>query len=239
MKKSTLLKLGGATMGVAIGATTLLSVTQPLAVGATTWGADAALADTDLTIEDMITYSLQDEYLALATYEAVVDAYGEVHPFTRLIVAETMHADALVTLASTYGIAPVEDTADTLVVLPESLDLAYETLLAAEADNIAMYEAFLAVDDLPDDVELVFTRLRDASLRHQAAGERIIAAIADGTYTGEFGSQNAQARKGFGYRIQERINALKQHATVTGQSIGDVVRNMFRNGGNGGRGARS
>lgn len=239
MKKSTLLKLGGATMAAAIGATTLLSVTQPLAVSANTWGADAALSDSELTLDDMITYALQDEYLALATYEAVVEAYGEVHPFTRLIVAETMHADALVTLAETYDITPVEDTADALVVLPESLDLAYETLLAAEANNIAMYEVFLATEDLPDDVALVFTRLRDASLRHQAAGERILAAIEDGTYTGEFGSQNAQARKGFGYRIQERINAFKQQAAASGQSLGEYARNMFRNGGNGSRGARS
>lgn len=239
MKKSTLLKLGGATMAAALGATALLTVVQPLEVGATTWGAEAAIADTDLTLEDMITYALQDEYLALETYEAVVDAYGEVHPFTRLIVAETMHAEALVDLAAVYGITPIENTADALVVLPETLDLAYETLLAAEATNIAMYESFLAVEDLPDDVELVFTQLRDASLRHQAAGERILTAIENGTYTGECGSTNAQVRKGFGYRMQENINALKQHAAASGEAIGDAIRNMFKYGGQGGRGPRS
>ena len=150
------------------------------------YGSGAVTAGTTYTTEEMLTYAIQDEYMALAEYEAIVAAYGDSNPFSNLIPAEEHHIALLTDLFTVYGYAvPVNDAADR-VALPESLDAAYETGVEVETSNIAMYETFLA-QDVPDDVSAVFEALRDASANHQAAFEQ--AAGRTGS-----GGQNAYGR---------------------------------------------
>ena len=44
------------------------------------YGAKGALADKDLTINDMLVYAVQDEYLALGEYQAIIEKFGEQRP---------------------------------------------------------------------------------------------------------------------------------------------------------------
>lgn len=221
MKKALL--IGSGLLVAAFTMTTLL--TSPLAASATTWGAEAALVDEDLTVEEMLTYALQDEYLALATYEAVVATYGEVAPFTRLIIAETAHADALLALFETYQIEPLVNDAASLITIPASLEESYTALLGAEEANIAMYDKFLAVEDLPEDLELTFTNLKNASLRHEAAGERILTAIENGTYVPGVSGVN---QGGFGSRIKQGFAKINDGVCTVTERIGDALGNMFK-----------
>lgn len=134
------------------------------------YGSTGALADNDLTLADMLTYALQDEYLAHAEYEYIIGAYGSIRPFTNIIRAEETHIETLLPLFETYGIAVPENDADTRVASVASLTEAYQAGVEAEIMNIDMYEAFLA-EELPSDVRTVFESLMKASESHLQAFE--------------------------------------------------------------------
>lgn len=123
----------------------------------------------EYSLEDMLTAALLDEYLAQATYQEIILAYGEVKPFTNIVIAEGQHINLLLPLFETYGITVPENQAASQVVLPDSIASALATGVEAEKANIAMYEAFLAQDNLNDDVRSVFELLKTASEHHLAA----------------------------------------------------------------------
>lgn len=130
------------------------------------------LGEDGYTVEEMLTAAIQDEYLAQATYAAIIAAYGEIRPFTNVVAAEQTHIDLLLPLFEAYGIAVPENEAAASVAVPESITAALSTGVDAETANIAMYDAFLAVEDLPEDVATVFAYLRNASLNHLNAFSR-------------------------------------------------------------------
>ena len=137
-----------------------------------TTASETALEDQDLTLEEMLTYAMQDEYDALASYQAIVAQYGEVRPFTNLIVAETTHISLLTPLFETYGVALVNGPSSSEIVVPATLTESLTLGREAELANIAMYEKFLASDLLPEDVQVVFEQLLAASNRHLNALSR-------------------------------------------------------------------
>lgn len=160
------------------------------------WGAAAAAADTDLTMEDMLTYSLQDEYLAHAEYGMIIDAYGAVKPFTNIVKAETRHISLLLPLFEQYGLTvPVDDAADR-IELPESLEISYTHGVEAEILNIDMYKDFLK-EELPEDIEAAFEKLLAGSEKHLVAFERAVDR-ADGTQTPRSGISQKKSGKAKG-----------------------------------------
>jgi hypothetical protein len=132
------------------------------------YGASGAIADEDLTLAEMLTYAIQDEYLAHAEYVYIIDTFGSAKPFSNIIKAEEQHIDALLPLFTEYGIEAPADTGSDYAVAVSSLTEAYQAGEKAEIDNIAMYDEFLK-QDLPDDVRAVFESLRKASENHLAA----------------------------------------------------------------------
>ncbi len=129
-------------------------------------GQGLSLDDYDITtdeLEDMLTVLITDEYHARAEYEAIEDVYGEQDPFTDLIKAETQHASSLANLFEKYGLDVPEDNQADTVIIPDSLQEAYEIGIAAEIANADLYEDYLS-QDLPANVERVLTNLMDASL---------------------------------------------------------------------------
>ncbi len=161
------------------------------------FGSAGASADAELTLEEMLTYAIQDEYLARAEYEAIMEEYGNVTPFSNIIRAEESHISQLVPLFESNGFeVPADDAADH-VVLPASLDEAYQTGIDAEIANIAMYELFLA-QDLPDDVRTVFENLMAGSQSHLSAFEN--AASGGGAGSGNGGGNGSGDGDGNGLR---------------------------------------
>lgn len=138
------------------------------ALSVAAYGSEEALEDSEYTIEEMLTYAIQDEYLALAEYDAIIDTFGAIRPFTKIMVAEQTHVDLLLPLFEAYDIEVVPNTASELVIIPSSIEEALATGVTAEINNIAMYDAFLS-QDLPDDIENVFNLLKNASEKHLAA----------------------------------------------------------------------
>lgn len=134
-------------------------------------GAEAAKADTDLTLADMLTYAIQDEYLAKAKYSLVVEKFGQQRPFINIISAEVTHINALTPLFTKYNVALPEDNSKNYIKTPTSIKESLENGVKGEIENIAMYERFLK-QDIPSDVKTVFTRLRNASQNHLQAFQR-------------------------------------------------------------------
>ena len=135
------------------------------------YGAKGALADEDLSILDMLTYAVQDEYLAHGEYAAIVEKFGDVNPYNNIMSAEETHLAFLQEVYATYDLEFPEDASADHIVVPDTLLEAAETGVQAEIDNIAMYELFLSYD-LPDNVSEVFTALRDGSESHLLAFQK-------------------------------------------------------------------
>ena len=132
------------------------------------YGSQGALDDTSLTLADMLSYAIQDEYLARAEYDLILSAYGNVRPFTNIIRAEQTHIDTLLPLFEAYGITAPADEGESKTASVASLTAAYQAGVNAEVNNIAMYETLLD-QNLPDNVRAVFESLMRASENHLRA----------------------------------------------------------------------
>ena len=152
---------------------TIMILSVFLLVGASVYsaglfGAKGAEQTPDPTIQQMLTYAIQDEYLARAEYDLIIEKYGSMRPFSNIIRSEDTHISMLTPLFEAYGFSLPENTAKEHTVVPKDLKEAFETGVQAEIENIAMYEKFLE-KELPDDVRTVFQRLKDASGNHLRA----------------------------------------------------------------------
>lgn len=134
-------------------------------------GSTKAATDKNYTIKEMLTYAIQDEYMAQAEYNAIMDQYGVQKPFSNIIKSEAMHIDLLLPLLKAYDVSVPKNDAANRVVVPESLEKSYTAGVEAEKKNITMYESFLK-KDVPDDVKVVMERLLANSKNHLAAFER-------------------------------------------------------------------
>ncbi len=155
--------------------------------GESDYGAKGASEKESFTVEEMLTYALEDEYLAKAEYEKIIEEYDVQRPFSQIIKSEEQHISILIPLFEAYDIALVEDSASEHVYVPDSLNEAFEIGVQAEIDNIAMYEKFLE-QELPDDLASAFERLKNASENHLSAFEKgLDRETGDGAKRGGFG----------------------------------------------------
>lgn len=134
-------------------------------------GSAKAATVKNYTLEEMLTYAIQDEFMAQAEYDAIIDKFGVQKPFSNIINAEGKHIDMLLPLLKAYDVTvPKNDAADRIKV-PENLEKSYTAGIEAEKKNIAMYKSFLK-EDLPDDVKVVMEKLLEGSKKHLVAFER-------------------------------------------------------------------
>lgn len=135
------------------------------------YGAKGALSDDKMSVADMLTYAIQDEYLARGEYVAIMGGFGEVNPYANIKKSEDTHIAYLTELYKTYALALPMDDSKSHIVIPANLLEAAKTGVQAEIDNIAMYENFLE-QSLPLDVFEVFTSLKNASESHLASFQK-------------------------------------------------------------------
>lgn len=153
----------------------LAALTAAAFAASAAWGSAGAAAAPagELTIESMLAYAIQDEYLARAEYIAIQRQYGTQRPFSNIQRSEENHIAWLVEAYGEYKLPVPKDEADRYVKIPVSLKEAFQTGVDAEIANIAMYDRFLAHPLLarPENAALrdLFTRLRDASKNHLQA----------------------------------------------------------------------
>jgi hypothetical protein len=133
----------------------------------------AVPGDVPADVIEALHAGLADEHRAYDTYQAVIDQFGMVRPFTNIQQAEASHIAALESLFERYSldipaIAPLPDV--------QSFDTLADACAAgvnAEIANLNLYDQWIAtVQNYPDMVQ-VFTALRNASeSQHLPAFER-------------------------------------------------------------------
>ncbi len=140
------------------------------------YGNAAAKADTNLTLESMLTYAIQDEYLARAEYVAIMAKFGSINPYLNIKQAEEQHIAWLKDMFASLKLSIPADSASLYIHAPATLKEAAQAGVQAEIDNIAMYERFLEQPGLRDPryaaVVDLFSRLKDASKNHLAAFQK-------------------------------------------------------------------
>lgn len=104
------------------------------------------------------------EYASAASYQAVIDRFGQVQPYTRIESQEQRHIAALTRQLNRMGvIVPANPYLDQIAA-PADLVTAAKSWATGEVKNIALYDGLLS--QAADDAQLtrVFTSLRRASL---------------------------------------------------------------------------
>ena len=116
--------------------------------------------------------ALADEYKSRAFYQAVINKFGEVKPFSNIVMAEARHAAALEQLFLQYGLAIPQDSYANKMEVPGTLLAACQMSIVTEKENRGMYDRFLAFIQEPD-IRMVLERLSNASQqKHLPAFER-------------------------------------------------------------------
>jgi len=117
------------------------------------------------TLEAVLNEALMDEYKARDTYRKVIEIFGQVRPFVNIVEAEQTHIDLLLPLYEQHGIpVPAEPDPDR-IANPGSLLEACKTGVAAEVENVAMYDRLISATDQAD-VVAVLKWLQAASRDH-------------------------------------------------------------------------
>jgi hypothetical protein len=164
MKTVTFMLVGLLIVGLVSGVGSASS-TQYGAFGA------AAISDQNLTLAAMLTFAIEDEYLARAEYEKVMEKFGVRKPFSNIIKAEEQHIAWLKPLIEKYKVVTPVDRGLEMAQVPDTFSEALKIGVDAEVANIAMYERFLK-QELPEDVKVVFEHLLAASKNHLTAFQR-------------------------------------------------------------------
>lgn len=115
-----------------------------------------------LSLEEALQRAFDDEVRAYATYNAVIEKFGAVFPFVNIVQAEQTHQNALLAIASTREITLVRNEPES-ISLPKTVQECCELGVAAEIQNIQLYnELLLSVSDYPE-VQDLFYRLQAVS----------------------------------------------------------------------------
>jgi len=92
-------------------------------------------------VKQALDEALVDERKAHASYQAIIDRFGEVRPFSNIVHAEQRHIDALLALFARYGLMPPAD--ETLVpaeVYSEDLLGLCKIGVTGEIENVRLYD---------------------------------------------------------------------------------------------------
>jgi len=143
----------------------------------------------DSVLVHILNEALLDEYKARDTYRKIIDSFGAVRPFVNIVEAEQRHIEALLPLYQKYGISLPPEPDPEQAVVPDSLIDACKIGVAAEIENISMYDRLIAMTDLSDVIE-VLQRLQAASRdNHLPAFQRCV------ERGGEMGSGRGAGRR--------------------------------------------
>lgn len=145
----------------------VLAVTVLVAVAGEGYGAGQVANGEVYSVEQMLTYALEDEYKTRALYQELQELSGAVRPFYRKESGINFHIDTLTSLCDAYGVTVPGDRAGEYTVLPETVQESVEAVYKAARESLLMYETFLT-GTLPADVRSAFVYLRNAASRHVA-----------------------------------------------------------------------
>lgn len=123
-----------------------------------------AKVDTNSDIDirtQILRIAVYDEFKAYETYSKIIEKFGLVQPFVNIKEAEAIHYAALIQLMQKYNIEVPINNWSSKIEVPNTLIECCEMGVAAEINNIAMYNHLLgyAID----------TDIKDTLFKLQAA----------------------------------------------------------------------
>jgi len=119
-----------------------------------------------LSEEEIILLALMGpdgEYAALASYQAVLNEYGQVEPYATILAAESRHADALIRQLERLGTEVPENPYLGQIEAPADLQSAAEAWAEGEILNVELYD-YLLTQTSDSQILKVLNNLRSASL---------------------------------------------------------------------------
>lgn len=130
-------------------------IVQEMKDMAPTDGTDAALAWEALT-------GAEGEFAAAASYQAVLDKFGQVEPYVTILSAEQRHISALTRQLSAFGVDVPSNPYLGHLTAPADLKTAAQAWAEGEILNVALYDRLLAETE-SGNLTRVFTNLRRSS----------------------------------------------------------------------------
>lgn len=125
-------------------------------------------------VKNALNKALMDEYKAYATYQTVMDKFGNIRPFIMIARSEQQHIAALQGIYEKYGLKIPENKIMGTIPAPDSIKEACAIGVQDEIDNVKLYrESLLPVVNKYEDITIVFTNLMNASAqKHLPAFQR-------------------------------------------------------------------
>lgn len=103
------------------------------------------------------------EYAAAASYQAVIDEFGPVEPYSTIKGAEERHISALIRQLQRYGVEVPDNPYLGQLEAPADLETAAAEWAVGEIANVEMYDGLIELADDPQLIR-VLENLRRASL---------------------------------------------------------------------------
>ena len=115
--------------------------------------------------------AIQEEYTAMNTYQAVINALGDVQPFVRIARSEQQHVNALIRVAERFGAEVPANAGEVAEIEWNTLEEACEMGATFEQMDAALYDELLLNTTNPALIR-VYSNLQRASLeKHLPAFE--------------------------------------------------------------------
>jgi hypothetical protein len=110
----------------------------------------------------ILRIAVYDEFKAYESYSQIMEKFGYVQPFVNIKESEAVHYSALISLMQKYNVpVPINNWADKIEV-PATLVECCELGVAAEINNVAMYDHLLSYAQ-EEDIRNVLFKLQAAS----------------------------------------------------------------------------
>lgn len=110
----------------------------------------------------ILRIAVYDEFKAYETYTKIIEHFGLVQPFVNIKEAEAIHYGVLIKLMEKYGVEIPTNDWYSKIEIPNTLIECCEMGVAAEINNIAMYNNLLS-HVTQDDIKNVLYQLQAAS----------------------------------------------------------------------------
>ena len=115
--------------------------------------------------------AIQEEYTAMNTYQAVINALGDVQPFVRIARSEQQHVNALIRVAQRFGVDVPENAGEVAEIEWSTLTEACQMGVIFEQVDAALYDDLMLNTTNPM-LTRVYSNLQRASLeKHLPAFE--------------------------------------------------------------------
>lgn len=137
-------------------------------------GLEYPVGELSVDVQEALGEAINDEYKALSTYEAVIDEFGNVRPFSMIKGSEEQHIALLKTIYDKYGLEVPENTWSSKVTVPDTLTEACQIGVDAEISNVALYEDELipSVSEYLDITEVFITLMEASEKKHLPAFDK-------------------------------------------------------------------